>query len=106
LYNYVIKNGLSQFKKYVDKHIIKNKEPQERSDTCMIQSFLNSDGTRTLAKHDKKRMLSEFARYMTKKEQLISMTYYTDFARLIIRGCGQPLYKMFHHNKMVSELKK
>jgi hypothetical protein len=51
-------------------------------------------------------MLNEFARYIAKKEQPISMTYCTDFARLVIRGCGQPLYKRFHHNKMVSELKK
>jgi hypothetical protein len=51
-------------------------------------------------------MLNEFAGYIAKKEQLISMTYYTEFARLVIRGCGQPLYKRFHHNKMVSELKK
>jgi hypothetical protein len=51
-------------------------------------------------------MLSEFARYIAKNEQSISITYCTDFARLIIKGCGQPLYKMFHHNKMVSELKK
>jgi succinate dehydrogenase/fumarate reductase-like Fe-S protein len=34
------------------------------------------------------------------------MTYCIDFARLVIRGCGQPLYKRFHHNKMVYELKK
>jgi hypothetical protein len=33
------------------------------------------------------------------------MAYYTNFARLVIRGCGQPLYKRFYHNKMVSELK-
>jgi hypothetical protein len=46
----------------------------------MVQSCLNSDGTRTLAKYDKKRMLSEFARYIAKEEQPISMTYRTDFA--------------------------
>jgi hypothetical protein len=51
-------------------------------------------------------MLSEFARYIAKKEQSISMTYCTDFVRLVIRDYGQPLYKRFHHNKMVSELKK
>jgi hypothetical protein len=50
-------------------------------------------------------MLNEFARYIAKKQQPISMTYCTHFARLVIRGCGQPLYKMFHHNKMISELK-
>jgi hypothetical protein len=105
-YNYVIKNGLSQFKKYADKHIAKNEEPQERLDIRMVQSCLNSDATRTLVKYDEKRMLNVFARYIAKKEQPISMTYCTDFTRLVIRGCGQPLYKRFHHNKMVSELKK
>jgi hypothetical protein len=34
------------------------------------------------------------------------MVYYFDFARLMIRGCDQPLYKSFHHNKILSELKK
>jgi hypothetical protein len=105
-YNYVIKNSLSQFKKYAYKHIGKNEEPQERPDTRMVQSCLNSDGTRTLVKYDEKIMLNEFARYITKKEQPISMSYCTNFARLLIRGCGQQLYKRFHHNKMVSELKK
>jgi hypothetical protein len=71
----------------------------------MIQNYLNSDGTTILIKYDEKRMLSEFARYIAKKEQPISMTYCIDFARLVIRGCGQPLYKRFHHIKMVSELK-
>jgi hypothetical protein len=104
-YNYVIKNGLGHFKKHVDKYIVKNKEPQERPDTRMVQSCLNSDGTRTLVKYDKK-MLNEFARYIAKKEQPISMIYCTEFTRLVIRGCGQPLYKMFHHNKMISKLKK
>jgi hypothetical protein len=72
----------------------------------MVQNCLNSNGTKTLAKYDEKKMLSGFARYIAKKEQPISMTYYIDFARLIIRGCGQSLYKKFYHNKMVSELKK
>jgi hypothetical protein len=71
----------------------------------MVQSYLNSNGTRTLTKYDEKRMLSEFAQYITKKEQPISMAYCTDFARLVIRGCGQPIYKKFHYKKMVSELK-
>jgi hypothetical protein len=72
----------------------------------MVQSCLNSDGTITLVKYDEKRMLNGFARYIAKKEQPISMAYCTDFARLVIRGCGQPLYKRFHHNKMLYELKK
>jgi hypothetical protein len=51
-------------------------------------------------------MLSEFARYIAHKEQLISLGNYLSFARLIIRGCAQPLYKRFHHRKMVNEIKK
>jgi hypothetical protein len=70
------KKWLSQFKKYADKHIAKNEEPQERPDIRMVQSCLNSDGTRTLVKYDEKIMLKEFARYIAKKEQPISMPYY------------------------------
>jgi hypothetical protein len=55
LYNYVRKNSLSQFKKYIDKHIAKNEEPQERLDTRIVQSCLNSDGTRSLVKYDEKK---------------------------------------------------
>jgi inhibitor of KinA sporulation pathway (predicted exonuclease) len=55
----------------------------------MVQSCLNLDGTRTLIKYDEKRMLNEFDRYIAKKEQPISMAYCTDFAQLVIRGCGQ-----------------
>jgi hypothetical protein len=39
----------------------KNEEPQERPDTRMVQSCLNSDGNRTLVKYDEKIMLNEFA---------------------------------------------
>jgi hypothetical protein len=53
-YNYVIKNSLSQFKKYADKHIEKNEEPEERPDTRMVQNCMNLDDTRTLVKYDKK----------------------------------------------------
>jgi hypothetical protein len=105
-YNYIIKNSLSQFKKYVDKHIAKDEEPQERPDSRMVQSYLNSDVTRTHIKYDEKSILSEFTQYIYKKEQPISMGYCTNFVRLMIRGCGQPLYKMFHHNIKVYELKK
>jgi hypothetical protein len=51
-------------------------------------------------------MLSEFARYITQMEQPISMSNCLSFARLVIWGCGQPLYKRFHHRKMVSEIKR
>jgi hypothetical protein len=45
----------------------KNEEPQERPDTRMVQSCLNSDGNRTLVKYDEKIMLNEFAQYIMKK---------------------------------------
>ena len=50
-------------------------------------------------------MLSELARYITQKEQPISMGGCMSFARLVIRGFAQPLYKRIHHNKMVGEIK-
>ena len=50
-------------------------------------------------------MLSEFARYIAHKEQPISMGYCMSFARLVIRGCGQPLYKRLHYRKMTKEIK-
>jgi hypothetical protein len=51
-------------------------------------------------------MLSEFTRYIAQKEQPISMGNCLSFARLIIRGCGQPLYNIFHHRKKVVEIKR
>ena len=51
-------------------------------------------------------MLSELTRYITQKERPISMGMCMSFARLVIRGCGQPLYKRFHHRKIVGEIKK
>ena len=50
-------------------------------------------------------MLSELAWYITHKEQPISMGGCTAFARLVIRGCAQPMFKRMHHKKMVSEIK-
>jgi hypothetical protein len=43
---------------------------------------------------------------LPKKEQPISMGNRLSFARLVIRDCGQPLYKRFHHRKMVVEIKR
>jgi hypothetical protein len=37
-----------------------NEEPQERPDIRMVQSYLNSDGTRTLAKYDEKRTTNKY----------------------------------------------
>jgi hypothetical protein len=61
----------------------------------------------------KKRMLSEFVRYIAQKELTKdtmkkdgSMGNCLSFARLVIRDCGQPLYKRFHHRKIVAEIKK
>jgi len=66
---------------------------------------VNLDGTYTHQKYDEKVMLSELAHYITHKEQPISMGNCMSFARLVIRGCGQPFYKRFHHRKMVNEIK-
>jgi hypothetical protein len=52
-----------------------------------------------------KKILNEFARYIAHKEQPISMSNYLSFAQLVIRGCAQPLYKRFHHKKIVNEIK-
>jgi hypothetical protein len=52
-----------------------------------------------------KKMLSEFVWYIAHKEQQISMDNYLSFARLVIRGCAQLLYKRIHHRKMVNEIK-
>jgi hypothetical protein len=56
-------------------------------------------------KHMMKKMLNEFVWYIAHKEQLISIINCLSFARLVIRGCAQPLYKKFHHIKMVNEIK-
>ena len=50
-------------------------------------------------------MLTELIRYIAHKEQPIAMGNCLSFARLVIRGCGQPMYKRFHHRKMVKEIK-
>src|SRR5664279_5539412 len=50
-------------------------------------------------------MLSELARYITHKEQPISMGSCFSFSRLCIRGLGQPMFKRVHNRKMVSEIK-
>jgi undecaprenyl pyrophosphate synthase len=60
-YNYKINNGLSTFKKHADKHIEKNEESQDRSDPYMVQSCLNSDGTRVLIKYDEKKCSVSFS---------------------------------------------
>jgi hypothetical protein len=104
-YRYIKPNGLSSFKKHTDKHLLKNEEPQEHADNCFVQSLINSDGSRTHQRYDEKKMLSEFAWYIAHKEQPISMGNYLSFARLVIRGCAQPLYKRIHNRKMVNEIK-
>jgi Domain of unknown function (DUF4413) len=50
-------------------------------------------------------MLSEMARYITHKEQPLSMGGCMSFVRLVIRGCDQPMYKRIHHRKLVGEIK-
>jgi hypothetical protein len=105
-YEYKRTQGTSTFKKHVDKHILAKEEPQDRPDQRLVQTAINPDGTRTIAKYDEKRMLSEFARYIAQKEQPISMGSCMSFARLIVRGCGQTCFKRFHHRKVVGEIKK
>jgi hypothetical protein len=67
----------------------------------MVQSSLHPNGNKILTKYYEKRMLSEFARYIAKKEQSINICYCTNFTRLMIRSYGQQFM-----NKIVSELKK
>jgi hypothetical protein len=64
---------------------------------------MQSDGTKTHLKFDEARMLSEMTRYNTHKEQPISMGGCMSFARLVIRGCTQPLYKRIHHRKLIGD---
>ena len=84
----------------------KHEEPSEDADPKIIQTLINTDGTRTNPKFDESKLLSELARYVTHKEQPISMGSCMSFSRLCIRGLGQPMYKMMHHKKMVGEIKK
>jgi hypothetical protein len=86
--------------------LAKNDEPQEQTDSRLVQSVINSDGSRTQQRYDEKRMLSEFVRYIVQKEQPINMGNCLSFARLVIRGCGQPLYKRFYQKNMVDKIKK
>jgi hypothetical protein len=98
-------NGLSSFLRHARAHEKDGKEPQEKPDSRSVQSVINPDGTRTHQRYDEKKMLSEFARYIAHKEQPISMGGCLSFARLMIRGCGQPFYKRIHYRKMTKELK-
>jgi hypothetical protein len=72
-YKYTKANSFNAFKKYAIKHVVKNEEPQDQPDHRVVQSVINTDGSRTHQRYDKKRMLSEFARYIAQKEQPISM---------------------------------
>jgi hypothetical protein len=105
-YKYSKLNGISAFKNHADKYLAKNKEPQDQPDPRLVQNVINTDDSRTHQRYDQKRMLSEFVRYIIQKEQPISMDNCLSFARLVIRGCGQPLYKRFHNRKMVAEIKR
>jgi hypothetical protein len=67
-YRYSKVNGLSAFKKHVDKYVTKNEESQDQPDPHLVQSVINTDGSRTHQRYDEKRMLSEFARYIAQKE--------------------------------------
>jgi hypothetical protein len=63
-YIYFKANGLSAFKKYTNKYVAKNEEPQDQPDSRLVQSVINTDCIRTHQRYDEKRMLSEFARYI------------------------------------------
>jgi hypothetical protein len=67
-YRYSKVNGLSAFKKYPDKYVVKNEEPQDQPDPRLVQSIINTDGSRTHQRYDEKRMLSEFVWYIAQKE--------------------------------------
>jgi hypothetical protein len=105
-YRYSKVNNLSIFKKHADKYVAKNEEPQDQPDTRLVQSVINTVGSRTYQRYDEKRMLSEFAWYIAQKEQPIIMDNCLCFSWLVIWGCGQQLYKRFHHRKMVVEIKR
>ena len=104
-YFYSIANGLNSFRRHAEKHIKDKEEPQEHADPRAVQTVINPDGSRTHQRYDEKRMLNEFARYVAHKEQPISMGSCLGFSRLIIRGCGQPLFKRLHYRKVTKELK-
>jgi Uri superfamily endonuclease len=61
-YQYIKSNSLSSIKKYIDKHLIKNEEPQEHIDNHFVQSFINLDSSITNQRYNEK-ILSEFVRY-------------------------------------------
>ena len=104
--NYIQGSGTSLFKKYSDSHKRKGEEPQDQPDSRLVQTQLNVDGTRAQVKYDEGKMLSELTRYIAHKERPISIGCCPSFARLVIRGCGQPFYKKLYHYKIVRELKK
>ena len=105
-YSYSSAIGNSSLSRHATMHKDANEQPQENADPEIVQTLINADGTRTHQKYDEKRMLSEFARYIAHKEKPISMGNCLSFARLIIKGCGQPMYKRFNHRKMTKEIKK
>jgi hypothetical protein len=86
--------------------VAKNDEPQDQQGSHLVQSVINMDGSRTHQRYDEKRMLNEFVRYTFQKEQPISMDNCLNFTPLVIRDCDQPLYKRFHHRKMVADIKR
>ena len=102
-YVYVQANGLSTFKKHADKHMAQNVEPQERADNQLVQTLMNSDGTRTHRRYDEKIMLREVVRYIVHKEQPISTGNCLSFARMIKMDC-ELMYKRFHHKKIIKEI--
>jgi hypothetical protein len=53
-YRYSKINGLSVFKKHDDKYVEKKEETQDQPDTRLVQSVINTDGSRTHQSYDEK----------------------------------------------------
>jgi hypothetical protein len=79
-------SSMISFKIHVEIHQKKGEVPSENAGPRQIQTLMQPDGTRTHPKIDEARMLSEMTRYITHKEQPISMDGCMSFARLVIRG--------------------
>jgi hypothetical protein len=51
-YRYSKANSLIAFKKHADKHVAKNEKPQDQPDPRIVQSVINTDGSRTHQRYD------------------------------------------------------
>jgi hypothetical protein len=81
-------SGMTSFKRHIEMHQKKGEVPSENAEPRQIQTLMQLDGTRTHPKFNEPRMLSEMTRYITHKEQPISMGGCMSFVWLVIRGCS------------------